>query len=169
MRIYSPVLLVFCTLSLYAADGPPKPEELKVLDRLIGEWTTQATTTTVNGEAQRIEHTGTASRKWALDGRIVEEEGADSTGHKTKVIFTYDAMRKAYRWWYFASSGGNFENSGQWDAASQCFNFQIKENGVTSIATIRFINDDLHEWHSKSTDAAGKVLYEGGGKLTRKK
>lgn len=165
-----PVLVSFVGLSVCAADAPPKPEELKVLDRLVGEWTTQAVSTTINGQPQNIQHTGTAVRKWALDGRIVEEDGVDNAGHKVRVIFTYDAQRKAYRWWYFGSAGGNFENSGQWDPASQCFNFQIKdENAVTTTATIRFISDDLHEWHSKSIDAAGKVLYEGGGKLMRKK
>lgn len=164
------VLVLFLASSLHAADAPAKPEELKVLDRLVGEWTTQAVSTTINGEPQNIPHTGTAVRKWALDGRIVEEEGVDNSGHKVRVIFTYDAQRKAYRWWYFGSAGGNFENSGQWDAAGQCFNFQFKdENGVTSTATIRFISEDLHEWHSKSTDPAGKVLYEGGGKVMRKK
>src|SRR4051812_21324388 len=79
-----------CTTSR-AADAPVKPPELKTLDRLVGEWTTATAITVLDAQPVDMKSTGTISRKWALDGRIIEETGLSSAGEQTRVIFTYDA------------------------------------------------------------------------------
>src|SRR5689334_3347326 len=98
-------LLSIQTNPLRAADAPPKPPELKVLDKLVGEWATQITVTVADAKPQNVKTTGTSSRKWALDGRLVEESGKSSDGGEFRTIVTFDANRKAYRMWYFDSTG----------------------------------------------------------------
>src|SRR6185295_15775653 len=84
-------LLSIPTNLLLAADAPPKPPELKVLDRLVGEWTTQSTVTVADARPQNVKTTGTSSRKWALDGRFVEESLKSSDGDESRTILTFDA------------------------------------------------------------------------------
>lgn len=155
---------------LRAADAPPKSPELNVLERFVGDWTTEGTVTVLNAQPQDLKTTGTATRKWILDGRLIEESGASSDGTKAKVLFTYDVAKKVYRNWYFSSVGDCFDTSGQWNEATQTFSFRTDlGNGFTQTSTIHFTDADHHEWSSKVTDAAGKVYFEGGGKLKRKK
>ena len=156
--------------NLRAADAPPKSPELNVLERFVGDWTTEMTVTVLNAQNQDLKSTGTVTRKWILDGHFIEESGASSDGSTAKVLFTYDVAKKVYRNWYFSSVGDCFDTSGQWNEATQSFSFRTDlGNGVTQTATIHFTDADNHEWSSKVSDAAGKVYFEGGGKLKRKK
>jgi hypothetical protein len=155
---------------LHAAEAPPKPAELKVLEKLIGDWTTETTITVLDGQPQNRKVTGTATRKWALGGRIVEESGKSSTGEEIKVIFAYDAGQHAYRCIYFSSDGFIVDGSGPWDEAAQTFSLKADlGNGVTQTSTVHFTGEDAQEWSSKVTDAAGKVWFEGSGILKRRK
>ena len=155
---------------LHAAEGPPKPAELKVLEKLIGEWTSETTVTVLDGTPQVVKSTGVATRKWALDGRIVEESAKSSNGTEAKVIFAYNTGEHAYRWVYFSSDGFIVDSSGQWDEAAQKLSLKADlSNGVTQTSTLHFTGDDTQEWTSKVTDAAGKVWFEGSGTLKRKK
>src|SRR5258708_3200130 len=105
---------------LRAAEAPPKPAELKVLEKLIGDWTSETVISVLDAQPQDLKTTGTLTRKWELDGRVVEESGKSSNGEEFKVIFTYDAARHAYRFVYF-SSAGFVDSSGPWDEAAQTF------------------------------------------------
>ena len=164
------VLMFVPAFSMRADGGLPKPPELKTLEAFIGDWTTEATITILGGQPVNLKSTGTATRKWALDGRIVEESGKGSDGNESKVVFTYDVLKKCYRNWYFSSDGYNVDSSGQWDEAAKTFNFSCDlGNGVTQASTIHVTDGDHHEWASKVTDGTGKILFDGGGKLARKK
>lgn len=170
MRFVPLILVLLLPLQTRAAEAPSKPPELKVLDKLVGEWTTEGHVTVLDGQPQNLKSTGAATRKWSLDGRIVEEDGKGDDGNSVKVIFTYDAMRKAYRWWYFSNSGICLEFTGQWNDALQTFSFQSDlGNGMIQTASVRFTDQDHQEWASKVIDNTGKVLFDGRGKLTRKK
>src|SRR5205814_1105298 len=128
-------LLPIPTNLLRAADAPPKPPELRVLDKLVGEWTTQATVTVADTQPQNVKTTGTSSRKWALDGRFAEESLKSSDGGEARTILTFDANRKAYRLWCFNSTGTSVEMAGQWDEAKQTFSFKADlGNNQTQIA-----------------------------------
>src|SRR5438309_6582090 len=117
---------------LHAAEAPPKPPELKVLEKFIGDWTSETTVTVLDGQPQNTKSTGALTRKWALDGRIVEESGKGSNGGETKVIFAYDANQHAYRFVYFDSAGSIVDGFGPWDEAAQTFSLKADlGNGVT--------------------------------------
>lgn len=165
------VLFSISSSRLWAADTPPKPPELKVLERLVGDWTTEATVTALNAQPQNLKTIGTATRKWILDGHFIEESAAASDGNEEgKHIFTYDVAKKVYRMWYFSSSGNTSDTSGQWNEATQTLSFHTDlGNGMTDTAIIHFTDADTHEWSARVTDAAGKVYFEGSGKLKRKK
>jgi hypothetical protein len=155
---------------LPAAEGPAKPAELKVLEKLIGDWTSETTVTVLDGKPQNTKSTGTLTRKWALGGRVVEESGKGSNGEETKVIFAYDAGQHAYRFVYFDSAGFIVDGSGPWDEGAQTFSLKADlGNGVTQTSTMHFTGGDAQEWSSKVTDSAGKVWFEGSGLLKRTK
>ncbi len=152
------------------ADAPPKPVELKVLQRLIGTWNSETWTMPAEWTPKEVHATGTLVREWILDGQFVQETAQHSDGNKDLVIFGWDAQRASYRAWHFNSGGWTGNNPGQWDAAAKKLTFNSGEiDGKTTIATIQFISDDVHEWKATTTDKAGKVYFNGGGKCTRKK
>ena len=164
------IFLALVSGPTWAADTPPKPVELKVLEKFVGDWITEGNVTVLDAQPKNLKTTDTATRKWALDGRIVEESGKSSDGNEVKVIFTYDAVRKTHRSWFFSSSGISVDMAGPWDETTQSFSFRTDfGNGFTQIATIHFIDNDNQEWSSKVTDAGGKVYFDGGGKLKRTK
>ena len=152
------------------AEAPPKPPELKVLDKLIGDWDFKMVSKVAEWTPNEVQVTGTLTREWILDGRFVQEKGKQSDGVEALVTFTYDAGRKAYRSWHFSSTGLISQSQGKWDEASESLLFQSDmDNGMTATSTLHIIDNDTHEWTAIVKDKAGKVFFDGGGKCTRRK
>jgi hypothetical protein len=91
-------------------DGPPKPAELKELDRLVGSWDTHVTfkPSVWQPEGRRVK--GSVTSQWTLGGWFVREGGhsiAEDVEHT--FVATYDAKTMAYRAWYFDSMGASNE------------------------------------------------------------
>ncbi len=172
-RLY-PLLITLSALlpiqPLRAADAPPNPPELAVLDKFVGEWTTESTVLVLDSKPQNLKTTGTALRKWALNKRIVEETGKSSDGSESRTIFGYDALKKQYRLWFFDSYGTALEMHGDWNDATQTFTLLTElGGGLTQASTVHFPDKDTQEWTSKVSDTANKVYFDGTGKLKRTK
>jgi hypothetical protein len=147
-----------------------KPDELKVLDRLVGTWTSETVMRVAEWNPKELKITGRLTRAWALDGWFVHETATDSLGVKAEVKFTFDPFRRVYRFWHFNSLGHSSDSTGSWDEKGQTLNMGATlPDGKVSKASIRFVDADTHEWSVKVTDAAGTVFFDASGVVRRAK
>jgi hypothetical protein len=162
-----------------ARPGPPKPPELRVLDRLVGTWTWDLTgfempDVAAKGAESRPKKVattaGTFTWEWVLDGRFLQEKSID---HLEEVeglgMWTYDSRKKAFRIWRFGPNGTAVEFVGKWDEGSRTLSYEAEAKGITSKATERFLNNDTHEMKVILHDKEGKEQAHMEGKLTRRK
>lgn len=167
------VAVSLCIVGSARAEAPPatqKPAELKVLERLIGAWDSVSTVKVMDGQPVKLSQAGTVTRRWSLNGWFVEEAGKGENGMEVHVLFTYDVNSQRFKMWYFDSLGTNVDSDGTWDEASHTISWKKDlGNGITQLGTIHFVDPNAHEWTSAVKDGAGKVLWEGAGKVTRKK
>ena len=85
-------------------------------------------------------------------------------------MFTYDPVRKEYRFWHFLLGGFVNQWSGQWDEAAKILSLHADiGNGITSTGTMHSIDKDHREFHAVAKDADGKVYHDIQGILTRRK
>lgn len=101
--------------------GPP-PAELEVLAPLVGPWTANWDVRPSLQEKDGYTAEGPVTGQWLHNRHIIRVEGAaTSAKHRleTTTLYTYDAGKKAYRRWLFASSGLATESMGQWDEANR--------------------------------------------------
>jgi hypothetical protein len=146
-----------------------KPPELKILERLIGKWDWETVSKPAEWTPKEVRSKGTLTREWVLGSRFVQEKGGDAD-NPSQCMFTYDAQKKAYRFWLFDSKGTTLELTGQWDDASKTFSWKGDVgNGITTSGPMRFLDDDTIEWQAIAKDKDGKVYHQMEGKLKRKK
>src|SRR5207247_716009 len=98
-------------MSLFAPEGrsdeqpPPKPPELKVLERFAGTWNSTSHSKVAEWTPKETKTTGAATSAWILGGRFLQAKGTDSLPNEFIAQWTYDVHMKAYRMWYFDSLG----------------------------------------------------------------
>ena len=164
--------LFFTALETVSAQAPAKPAELKVLDRLIGTWRYEWESKPTEGEPKGNKGAGTSINEWILDGWFQQHKGkGDNPAHEIVEVWTYDAPTKTYRAWGFMAPGANhYQATGTWDEQSNTLRYQGKGPGdVTTVSTMRFIDQDNRVGTRVATDAAGKVVQDTRFKLTRQK
>ena len=164
--------LFFTLLETASAQPPAKPAELKVLDRLAGKWRYEWESKPTEGDPKGSKGSGTSTNEWILDGWFQQHKGkGDDPPHEILEIWTYDQHTKTYRAWGFMAPGANhYEASGTWDEKSNTLSYQGKgPGGVTTVSTMRFIDQDNRVGTRVATDAAGKVVQDTRFKLTRQK
>ena len=141
-------------------------KEWKALNRYVGKWDNQATVTVP--ELKQVRQTPTAA--WILGDRFVQmtEKAADG---EMMYLLTYDQNRRAIRFWLFGSNGFTSTATGSWDEATSTLTLKADDQppGASGTYTDRFTDDDHHEWRWLFKDAAGKVVFEASGKVTRLK
>lgn len=54
-------------------EGPPKPPELKVLERLIGTWDATAVFKVAEWTPNEVRTTSKVTRQWVLNGRFIQD------------------------------------------------------------------------------------------------
>jgi hypothetical protein len=152
-------------------DGPSdKVPDLKVLDHYVGTWNVEF----VNKDLPFSKATATA--KWILDGRFVEQTGElepkeGASAFKIKTLYTFDANKNAFRSWTFTSDGSVVENDCVWDEKAKTMTSISKkvEGEGFSTTTADFSEAGVERWKIAITDATGKVTAEIVGKNTREK
>jgi hypothetical protein len=145
--------------------------ELQVLERFIGSW--EETIELRSKEAPQPSMLKIVStRKWILDGRLIENKGAWSPGNVEFLhLMTYDPKRREYRQWYFdvnnpASMG---EDRGHWDEATQTLTWKGKlDDGNTTETIERFTDKDNFTWSFVVKDRSGQVVETIDAKVRRK-
>jgi hypothetical protein len=152
-------------------EGPPKPPELKILERFVGTWDVESVSKPAVWTPKEVREKGVEVRKLVLDGWFVEGKGSSEDGKTDAVLWmmTYDVARKEYRVWIFVTGGFSAEWSGQWDEATKTFSMTGDAgNGVTYRTTTHFIDKDHYEFHLMATDRDGKVCQDVKNTLTRR-
>jgi formylglycine-generating enzyme required for sulfatase activity len=137
--------------------GVPHPE-MKVLDRLVGDWQTQGTIKTPDKPAGVKFTTSVASRK-ILGGRLIASQETGLPGHPDAYWLTgYDRNMKAFRFWMFNADGNVMELGGGWDDKSQTMKWNwAGRDGSTSAATWHWTSPDRRVWTTVMKDASGKT------------
>ena len=101
--------------------------EQKVLDRFLGDWSCKTIRYTPGANPEEKHLTGKVSYVRILNGRFVQETGADSDGNNMIGFSTYDEQRKCYRMWNFGSDYGGPDAScnGKWNEATRTLDWAV--------------------------------------------
>ena len=172
VQLFLLAALFFTSLGTASAQPPQKPAELKVLDRLAGEWRYEWESQPTETEPNGGRGAGTSINEWILDGWFQQHRGkGENPRHEILEVWTYDPHTKTYRaWGYMAPGAMHYEAAGTWDEASKTLTYKGKGPGdVTTESTMRFIDHDNRIGTRVAKDAAGKVIQDTRFKLTRQK
>ena len=169
--IVSALILIAVSLALPhegAGQSPPKPPELKVLERYIGTWKYEFVSKAAEWNPKEFRYSGTTTNTWILDGHFQQHKSKHDTGEEGVDILTYDVRTKTYRMWSFDSAGFSNEFTGVWDENSKTLTSKCDiGDGIVIVLTMRFIDQDHRELKSVAKDGNGKVYIDIQGKLTR--
>ena len=138
-----------------------RPVELKVLDRMIGEWNLVHIQKPAAWTPDGGRTTSKIERQWILDGRFVMETAIISDGRENMSLFGFDPQNKVYRGWWFSSDGNRNTPTGSWDEQSQTMSFVTDlDDGIKIRSSGRFADPNQEVWEFKATDAVGKVYLD---------
>lgn len=152
------------------AEGPPKPPELKVLERYLGNWNSETVSKVAEWNPKETRITGTVTNEWVLDGRFIQMRGKSSTGAESIQLGTFDLQKKQYRAWVFDSTGTAANADGQWDEDAKTLTWKGDlGKGVTANNAVRFVGTDTIEWRMVARNGEGKRFLNMEGKFSRRK
>ena len=147
------------------------PPEMKALERSLGTWKVEQIDL-VPEETRPANFV--VKRELVLGGRFIQEMGNfDDKGKPTFTgMYTYDSIRKTYRYWFFLSSGFYWEPTGTWDESSQTFTFKGRVGAGdtgTMTMTVRYPDEATLVFTLVTTNPDGKISYHSEGKCVRQK
>ena len=149
---------------------PPLPTELKILERMIGNWDATYVSKPAEWTPQELRTTSKVTRKRILDGYVIQDTCEISDGTETIALTSYDPQMKAYRAWWFNSEGNKSKSTGQWNSDSKTISYQSDlGNGITVRNSVRFIDNDNEEWNVVIKDGDGKLYLDLNIKTKRRK
>lgn len=175
MRINHPILVLVLFSGFFSSaragdDKPKKPEELKVLDRLIGSWKDEATFKVSEWTKKERQETASFQNSWTLNGWFVQYQGRNGDGSEDLQLMTFDVEKKVFRKWYYDSEGNVSESSGKWDAKTETLTWTGDlGDGITAVSVWRFVDKDTTIWSRVAKDGKGKIYLNIEGKATRQK
>jgi len=168
----APLLLTL--VSAFAQEQKPLPNqspELQVLQRFIGSWEETVELKRAAWTPEPSTKTISSTRKWILDGKMIENKGAWSDKVEFLHLMSYDPKRAEYRQWYFDANNPTSlgEDRGRWDEATQTLTWRgALDDGVTTVTTERFIDKDHFTWTFVAKDRTGQVVLDMEAKVRRK-
>ncbi len=149
-----------------------KSSELQVLDRYVGSWEETVISKPALWTPERTTTTITSTRKWILNGQMIENKGAWLPGKNEFLhLMTYDPQRKEYRQWYYDKDNLVPQvYRGKWDEATQTFTFTGPfADGIQATGQQKWLNKDTFTWTLEAKDRTGKVVLDMEAKCVRKK
>jgi hypothetical protein len=154
------------------ASGPTQDvPELKPIDHYAGVWDVYF------GDAPLEDRKpdGTATAKWVLQGRFLEqmgdlEPGESGLAFELKTLWTWDAQKKSYRSWTFASTGYAIQADATWDAGKKTMTSIAEDpsTGNTITTTARFHEPGVETWKIVTTDRTGRGVGEISGRNVKR-
>lgn len=166
------VVAVFGITPTGHADEPnAKSPELQVLDRYVGTWDETVVIKPALWTPEKTTSSTTTTRKWILNGRMIENKGAWATENEFLHLMTFDPKQNEYRQWYYDKDNlVPQEYQGRWDAATQTFTFTgTLADGIQCTSQQHFVDKDTFTWTLVAKDPTGKVVLDMEGKCVRKK
>jgi uncharacterized protein (TIGR03067 family) len=141
---------------------PKRPDEMKVLDKLVGEWRSEVTVMEgTPADKPKTEVMRTKAQP-ILGGRFIEEIDTIEPGNTSHyTLFWYDKAANQYRCWFFLGAGYFFESTGIWNEAVKTLTW----NSVGGWLEGRWVfkSDDERKFHHLMKDKDGKALYDATG------
>ncbi len=138
---------------------PTRPAEMKVLDRLAGEWSSEQTVTDAAAADKPKKQTTRTTAGLILGGRFVEKFVTnETTGTNDYTLIWYDPAAKRYRRWYFADNGQFLELAGTWHDGTKTLAWTATDDTV--FVSEVFQGDDRSEFHITFKDKGGKTVRE---------
>lgn len=152
------------------ATEPPKPPELKVLEKFVGTWDCEIVTKPAVWTPTERRDKAVEVNEMALDGWFLHGCSKTPDGKTLAILMnTYDPVRKKYHFWRFAGRGCE-ELDGQWDEATSTLTITTDHgNSVVTKAAFRVIDKDHREYDVTAKDGDGKVYLDIHGTVTRRK
>lgn len=143
-----------------------RPQELDALNMLVGEWVTSGEVKMI-GMDETIQTHGTGSAAWECDGRILVDRSEYDMGPMGLMsgvsIWTWDSAKKKYRMWWYDSFGEIAYGTARYDKSTQTWHFKNRGHSslcnVTSIGTIRMIDENTLEWTYDQWDSWGILKF----------
>lgn len=169
-----PNVLLFaicCVGQSTSAADPPKPTELKVLEKFVGTWDCEVVVRPAVWTPKEVRETSVEVNEMALDGWFLQGSSKTRDGKTTAILMnTYDPVHKRYRIWRFRPGGSCEEMAAQWDEATTTLAITTDlGNGVTSKTAFHLIDRDHRDYHNIAKDGNGKVYLDIQGTVTRRK
>jgi serine/threonine protein kinase len=154
-RIDQPVI------ALKARIDPKRPEEMKVLDPLAGDWQTEITIKPASPPSAPIVESWRSTARPILSGRFIEITGTNVANRASDyAIIWYDPVEKAYRQWYFNSDGHTLAMNGTWDPATKTLTWETLDKTKAG----RWVfQENQREFRHTIADSSGKVISEAIG------
>jgi hypothetical protein len=165
------LLVVGCLGQQASAAEPPKPPELKVLEKFVGTWDCEVVVKPAAWTPKESRDKTVEVNELALDGWFLHGNSKTRDGRTNAILMnTYDPVQKKYRIWRFTPGGSCEELSGQWEEATTTLTITTDVgNGITSKAAFHVIDKDRREYHVLAKDGDGKVYLDIHGTVTRRK
>jgi Tfp pilus assembly protein PilF len=160
------IVAVLMHADLRGQESSPPPE-MRALEKLVGSWKVEH----VGKVPEEVPFTCIIKTRPVLGGRFIQQTGDVDESQPNQIgMYTYDSNRRAYRYWFFHSSGFFVDSTGTWNEGSQTFTFTNKPfEGATGVITVHFLDDTTYDWSIINRDAGGKVVFHMEGKAVRQK
>lgn len=170
LNIFAVVTVLICTTIGHADEPGAKSTELQVLDRCVGTWDETVVFKPAVWTPEKTTSSTTTTRKWILNGKMIENKGAWSPQAEFLHLMTYDQNKNEYRQWYFDNDNlVPQESHGKWDAATQTFTFTgTLGDGIKTSSQQRFADKNNFTWTMMAKDSDGKVVLDMEGKCVRR-
>lgn len=165
------IAVALCSLTAWGQDAPIRPAELQVLDRFVGTWDLDVTSTPTDGEI--ITGKTSETRSWTMGGKFVQFENPQTENpdeHEFQMLVTYDSTTKTYPG-VMMSGPSRAIVTGTWDQAKQTMTFSgtfSDDSGVKFEYAIRFLNNDHCESSGVIRGSNGTVLVKHVQKQVRR-
>jgi hypothetical protein len=165
------LLIVGCLGPWSSAAEPPKPPELKVLEKFVGTWDSESVSKPAAWTPKEVREKSMEVNEMALDGWYLQGSSRTPEGKVLAIVMnSYDPPEKTYRIWRFLPVGRNDQWTGQWDEATSTLTIKTDiGHGMTATGAIHFTDQDHHELHFLVKDSEGKVYVDSLSTVVRRK
>jgi hypothetical protein len=128
-----------------------RPNEMKVLDQLVGEWRIKESVTSVASPGKPEVNESRQKTQPILGGRFIETLETNETKKSSDYSLTwYDTQAKRYRLWAFQGNGQVIDFSGTWNEATKTLAVESQDGAM--VGHTIFKSDGLFEFmHARRT------------------
>ncbi len=170
--LISALTVALSSQATHGDDIPKRSAELQVLDRFVGTWDFDVTSTPASGQA--VTGKTSETRTWTLGGTFVQFENAKTEKPdepEFQMLVTYDPATKTYPGFLMSGPSRSLV-TGTWDPARQTMTFRGKstdDGGIKFEYASRFIEDEHCESTGVIRSATGELIVKQIQKQTRRR